>query len=109
MHIGHASVRPSRLGSTDFSNRLAPEKNPIRERSTSANHACELNVAASGTVGCPHAKGASGNVASEDVVYMLEGMGIATGIDLPKLIETGQWLAAQLGRETGSKVGKAAA
>ena len=51
---------------------------------------------------------ASGNVATEDVVYMLEGMGIATGIDLEKLIDTGRWLAAQLGRESGSKVGKAA-
>ncbi|HSX61874.1 MAG TPA: hydroxymethylglutaryl-CoA lyase [Tahibacter sp.] len=68
-----------------------------------------IDAAVSGTGGCPYAKGASGNVASEDVVYMLEGMGIATGVDLPKLIETGQWLAAQLGRETGSKVGKAAA
>jgi len=68
-----------------------------------------IDAAVSGTGGCPYAKGASGNVASEDVVYMLEGMGIATGIDLAKLIETGQWLAAQLGRETGSKVGKAAA
>lgn len=68
-----------------------------------------IDAAVSGTGGCPYAKGASGNVASEDVVFMLEGMGIATGVDLPKLIATGQWLAAQLGRETGSKVGKAAA
>lgn len=68
-----------------------------------------IDAAVSGTGGCPYAKGASGNVASEDVVYMLEGMGIATGIDLPKLIATGHWLAAELGRETGSKVGKAAA
>lgn len=67
-----------------------------------------IDAAVSGTGGCPYAKGASGNVASEDVVYMLEGMGIATGVDLTKLIETGQWLAAQLGRETGSKVGRAA-
>ena len=67
-----------------------------------------IDAAVSGTGGCPYAKGASGNVASEDVVFMLEGMGIATGVDLPKLIQTGQWLAAQLGRETGSKVGKAA-
>lgn len=67
-----------------------------------------VDAAVSGTGGCPYAKGASGNVASEDVAYMLEGMGIATGVDLTKLIETGRWLAAQLGRETGSKVGKAA-
>lgn len=68
-----------------------------------------IDAAVSGTGGCPYAKGASGNVATEDVIFMLEGMGIATGVDLPKLIATGQWLAAQLGRETGSKVGKAAA
>ena len=61
----------------------------------------------SGTGGCPYAKGATGNVASEDVVYMLEGMGIATGIDLARLIETGLWLSAQLGRETSSKVARA--
>ncbi|WP_313913289.1 hydroxymethylglutaryl-CoA lyase [Tahibacter sp.] len=67
-----------------------------------------VDAAVSGTGGCPYAKGASGNVASEDVVYMLEGMGIATGVDLAKLVETGHWLAAQLGRETGSKVGRAA-
>lgn len=67
-----------------------------------------VDAAVSGTGGCPYAKGASGNVATEDVVYMLEGMGIATGTDLEKLIDTGRWLAAQLGRETGSKVGKAA-
>ena len=63
----------------------------------------------SGTGGCPYAKGATGNVASEDVVYMLEGMGIATGIDLPALIETGLWLSAQLGRVTSSRVARASA
>ena len=68
-----------------------------------------VDAAVSGTGGCPYAKGASGNVASEDVVYMLHGMGIATGIDLERLSETGRWLAALLGRETGSKAGKAMA
>ena len=66
-----------------------------------------VDSAVSGTGGCPYAKGATGNVASEDVVYMLEGMGIATGIDLAKLIETGLWLSQQLGRETSSKVARA--
>jgi len=66
-----------------------------------------VDSSVSGTGGCPYARGASGNVASEDVVFMLEGMGIATGIDLQKLIDTGRWLAALLGHETGSKVGKA--
>ncbi|MBN7138393.1 hydroxymethylglutaryl-CoA lyase [Lysobacter enzymogenes] len=68
-----------------------------------------VDSAVSGTGGCPYAKGASGNVASEDVVYMLHGLGIDTGVDLPALAETGRWLAALLGRETGSKVGKALA
>lgn len=67
-----------------------------------------VDAAVSGTGGCPYANGATGNVASEDVVYMLEGMGIATGVDLPRLVDTGNWLSAQLGRETSSKVGRAA-
>ena len=68
-----------------------------------------VDAAVGGTGGCPYAKGASGNVSSEDVAYMLRGLGIETGIDLDRLAETGRWLAALLGRETGSKVGKALA
>ncbi|MEG3190781.1 hydroxymethylglutaryl-CoA lyase [Lysobacter sp. D1-1-M9] len=68
-----------------------------------------IDSAVSGAGGCPYAKGASGNVASEDVVYMLHGLGLDTGIDLDALAETGRWLAARLGRETGSKVGRALA
>jgi hydroxymethylglutaryl-CoA lyase len=66
-----------------------------------------VDSAVSGTGGCPYAKGASGNVASEDVVYMLHGMGLATGIDLDRLIDTGAWLAAQLGKPTASRVTRA--
>ena len=66
-----------------------------------------VDSAVSGAGGCPYAKGASGNVASEDVVYMLHGLGIETGVDLTALAETGRWLATRLGRETGSKVGRA--
>lgn len=66
-----------------------------------------VDSAVSGAGGCPYAKGASGNVASEDVVYMLHGLGIHTGIDLPQLAATGRWLAGLLGRDTGSKAGKA--
>jgi len=62
-----------------------------------------VDAAVSGTGGCPYAKGASGNVASEDVVYMLQGMGIDTGIDIDALSATGRWLAQLLGRDTGSK------
>jgi hydroxymethylglutaryl-CoA lyase len=63
-----------------------------------------VDAAVSGTGGCPYAHGASGNVATEDVVYMLEGMGLATGVDLDKLVATGRWLSALLGRASGSKV-----
>lgn len=66
-----------------------------------------VDSAVAGTGGCPYAAGASGNVASEDVVYMLQGMGLATGIDLPALAATGNWLAERLGQPTGSKTGKA--
>ena len=68
-----------------------------------------VDSAVSGAGGCPYAKGASGNVASEDVVYMLHGLGIETGVDLTALAETGRGLATRLGRETGSKVGRALA
>ena len=68
-----------------------------------------VDSAVSGAGGCPYAKGASGNVASVDVVYMLQGLGIETGVDLTALAETGRWLATRLGRETGSKVGRALA
>ncbi|GAB3754648.1 hydroxymethylglutaryl-CoA lyase [Lysobacter olei] len=68
-----------------------------------------VDAAVSGAGGCPYAKGASGNVASEDVVYMLHGLGISTGVDLAALAETGRWLAGILGRDTQSKVGKALA
>jgi hydroxymethylglutaryl-CoA lyase len=68
-----------------------------------------IDSAVSGVGGCPYAKGASGNVATEDIVYMLDGLDIDTGIDLPMLADTGRWLAALLGRESGSKVGRALA
>jgi hydroxymethylglutaryl-CoA lyase len=57
-----------------------------------------------GLGGCPYAAGASGNVASEDVLYMLQGLGIETGVDLERLIETAWWISAQLGRRPASKV-----
>jgi len=66
-----------------------------------------VDSAVAGTGGCPYARGASGNVASEDVVYMLHGMGMVTGIDLAALAATGNWLAERLGRQTGSKTARA--
>lgn len=66
-----------------------------------------IDSSVSGLGGCPYAKGASGNVATEDVVYMLHGMGLTTGIDLNKLIEAGQYICQQLGITTRSKVNQA--
>ena len=60
-----------------------------------------------GLGGCPYAKGASGNVATEDVLYLLDGLGIETGIDMDKLIVAGQQICTVLGRPTGSRVAKA--
>ncbi len=62
-----------------------------------------------GLGGCPYAKGATGNVATEDVVYMMNGLGIATGVDLEKLRQAGEFICAQLGREPASKVARALA
>ena len=60
-----------------------------------------------GLGGCPYAKGATGNVATEDVVYLLHGLGIATGIDLDALVDAGAYISEKLGRPTGSRVGRA--
>lgn len=60
-----------------------------------------------GLGGCPYAKGATGNVATEDVVYLLHGLGLDTGIDLEALAETGAWISERLGRPTGSRAGRA--
>jgi hydroxymethylglutaryl-CoA lyase len=61
----------------------------------------------SGLGGCPYAKGASGNIATEDVVYLLHGLGATTGIDLDRLVDTSVWTSQQLGREPGSRVTRA--
>ena len=60
-----------------------------------------------GLGGCPYAKGATGNVATEDVVYLMHGLGIATGIDLDKLVDAGAYISEQLGRPSGSRVARA--
>jgi len=62
-----------------------------------------------GLGGCPYAQGATGNVASEDVLYMLDGLDIETGVDLDKLIEAGAFICAALGRPTSSRAGRALA
>jgi hydroxymethylglutaryl-CoA lyase len=70
-------------------------------------HVFDASVAGLG--GCPYAPGATGNVATEDVVYMLHGMGIDTGVDLDALIEAGQWICERIGREPASRVSRAKA
>jgi len=66
-----------------------------------------VDSSVAGLGGCPYAKGASGNVATEDLVYMLNGLGIEHGVDLDKLIEAGRFITEKLGRENGSKVSQA--
>ncbi|XP_003746246.1 hydroxymethylglutaryl-CoA lyase, mitochondrial [Galendromus occidentalis] len=66
-----------------------------------------LDASVSGLGGCPYAAGASGNVATEDVVYMLDGLGVSTGVDLIKLIKAGRFICSKINRVNGSKVNRA--
>jgi len=66
-----------------------------------------FDASVAGLGGCPYAAGASGNVATEDVVYMLQGLGIETGVDLRRLVEIGRWICGVLGRAPASKVNRA--
>ena len=67
----------------------------------------QFDTSVAGLGGCPYAKGATGNVATEDVVYLLHGMGIETGIDLDALVDAGAWISEQLGRPSGSRAARA--
>lgn len=66
-----------------------------------------IDTSVSGLGGCPYAHGASGNVATEDVLYMLNGLGIHTDINLDKLVQISHWISQQLGRTSASKVARA--
>ncbi len=66
-----------------------------------------FDSAVGGLGGCPYAQGASGNVATEDVVWLLQGLGIDCGVDLDQLVDTAAWIAGQLGRQPSSKVARA--
>jgi hydroxymethylglutaryl-CoA lyase len=68
-------------------------------------HIFDTSVAGLG--GCPYARGATGNVATEDVVFMLDGLGVATGIDIDALVDAGAWISGELGRPPVSRVGRA--
>ena len=67
----------------------------------------QFDTSISGLGGCPYAKGATGNVATEDVVYMLHGMGIETGIDMDRLIDAGLYISEYLQRKSGSRAAAA--
>ncbi|XP_078242540.1 3-hydroxymethyl-3-methylglutaryl-CoA lyase, cytoplasmic isoform X4 [Pogona vitticeps] len=66
-----------------------------------------VDSAVAGLGGCPYAKGATGNVATEDVIYMLDGLGINTGVNLYKVMETGNFICTSLNKKTNSKVAQA--
>jgi hydroxymethylglutaryl-CoA lyase len=66
-----------------------------------------FDTSVAGLGGCPYAKGATGNVASEDVIYLLHGMGYQTGVDLNQLVAAGAWISEQLGRPSSSRAGRA--
>lgn len=68
-----------------------------------------FHTSVAGLGGCPYAKGATGNVATEDVLYMLHGMGIETGIDLDAVVDIGQWISGHLNRKSASRAGNALA
>jgi hydroxymethylglutaryl-CoA lyase len=66
-----------------------------------------VDASAGGLGGCPYAKSATGNLATEDLVWMLDGLGIQTGVDLEELVAASEWMAAQLGRPSTSRVVRA--
>lgn len=66
-----------------------------------------MDSSVAGLGGCPYADGATGNVATEDVVYMLKGLGADVKVSLEELIATGEWICQELSRSNGSKVAKA--
>ncbi|MGH8283612.1 MAG: hydroxymethylglutaryl-CoA lyase [Gammaproteobacteria bacterium] len=93
-------------------NRLAVHFHDTYGQALANIHAClEMGVAVvdsstSGLGGCPYARGATGNVATEDVLFMLTGMGIKTGVDMDKLLEAGAFISEALGRRPESKLGR---
>ncbi|MVW79358.1 hydroxymethylglutaryl-CoA lyase [Bordetella sp. 02P26C-1] len=68
-----------------------------------------FHTSVAGLGGCPYARGATGNVATEDVLYMLRGLDIETGVDFDAVVDIGQWMAANLNRASGSRAGNAIA
>lgn len=62
-----------------------------------------IDSSVAGLGGCPYAKGATGNVSTEEVVYLLDGLGMKSGVDLEKLVNAGEYISKELGRRNGSK------
>ena len=98
----------------DKEGRLVSKAFPVQFGQALANvYACieegvrVADASVAGLGGCPYAKGATGNVATEDLVYMLHGLGLETGVDLDALCDTARWISAELGREPASRVAKA--
>jgi hydroxymethylglutaryl-CoA lyase len=67
------------------------------------------HASVAGLGGCPYAKGATGNVATEDLLYLLDGLGIETGVSLEKMVSIGQWISGHIGRKSISRAGSALA
>ncbi len=65
-----------------------------------------VDASVAGLGGCPYAQGASGNLATEDLIYMLHGLGLATGVDLDRLVDTARWISAALGRAPASRLAR---
>ena len=106
---GHRSDAPAFRTSTTSA---AISTTPTARLLSNTLAALELGVwnfqsSVAGLGGCPYAKGATGNVATEDVVYLLHGMGIETGIDLDQLVDAGQFISEYLKRPSGSRVARA--
>jgi hydroxymethylglutaryl-CoA lyase len=68
-----------------------------------------FHTSVAGLGGCPYAKGATGNVATEDVLYMMDGLGVDTGVDLNEVVDIGMWISSRIGRKTSSRAGNALA
>jgi len=110
---GRARAMVERIGAEIGIERVAAHFHDTYGQALANIHAClEAGVAVvdssvAGLGGCPYAKGATGNVATEDVVYMLDGLGIESGVALRPLAETGHWISRQLGRASASRAARA--
>ncbi|MET7278754.1 hydroxymethylglutaryl-CoA lyase [Kribbella sp. NPDC005582] len=104
--FGAAGVGPDKLAvhfHDTYGQALANTLTALREGVTT------VDSSAGGLGGCPYAESATGNLATEDLVWQLDGLGISTGVDLPKLVETSVWMAEQLGKPSPSRVVQALA